>query len=187
MKIGLFCGSEKRHDDFAMFLETRGFNVTSNASHHLLVDEPLGWVSLKLTELQPDCCIIASQNPCPAYRLDLLDPKPAALVYPQNEEVLLKTISVVQAGKRVYPELYTPLTVSERRTLRFVAQGYTNKEVARLRRVKEGTIKNTLSAIYAKLHLTSRVQAAHYYFGNWHLLIDWVPPPHVDWRRAGVI
>jgi hypothetical protein len=41
------------------------------------------------------------------------------------------------------------------------------------------TVKTTIYALYRKLNLTSRLQAAHYYFGNWHLLRGWTPPPHV--------
>ena len=88
-------------------------------------------------------------------------------------------------GRVHHPELSTPLTPAERRTLQLVAKGHTNDEIASLRGVKVGTVKNVLSTIYQKLYLKSRVQAALYYYGHWHLLLDWSPPPHIHRRRLG--
>ena len=182
--VSLHCEDDKRKEELRELLEVHEVEVRPKAPYQLLVDEPLGWVSLE-PESQPwDTCIIMSHNRCPAYQLDLLDLKPAALLTSMNVKTWLQTLADVRTGRFNRPKLSTPLTPAERRTLQLVAKGHTNDEIAALRGVKTGTVKNVLSTIYQKLYLKSRVQAALYYYGHWHLLLDWSPPPHIKVREA---
>lgn len=52
------------------------------------------------------------------------------------------------------------LTQQERRILKLVSDGRTNKEIAELLGLSAKTVKNYLSNVYQKLHVTSRTQAA---------------------------
>ncbi len=70
-----------------------------------------------------------------------------------------------KAQKRLVREVRTPemresLTARETDTLRLVARGMTNKEIAREMGVSEVTVKTHVSSILSKLNLHSRTQAA---------------------------
>lgn len=54
------------------------------------------------------------------------------------------------------------LTDREVEVLRLVAQGVTNKEIARTLNISEGTVKNHISSILSRLGLRDRTQAALY-------------------------
>jgi two-component system, NarL family, response regulator DevR len=56
------------------------------------------------------------------------------------------------------------LSEQERRVLALVADGKTNKEIAAALALSEKTVKNYLSNIFQKLHITRRAQAASLYF-----------------------
>jgi len=47
--------------------------------------------------------------------------------------------------------------------LQLIAEGHTNKEVAAEMGLAEKTVKNYLSTVFEKLHVTRRAQAAAYY------------------------
>jgi len=55
------------------------------------------------------------------------------------------------------------ISPQERRVLGLVAQGKTNKEIAAALALSDKTVKNYLSNIFAKLHVTRRAQAAAIY------------------------
>jgi DNA-binding NarL/FixJ family response regulator len=70
-----------------------------------------------------------------------------------------------KAQKRLVREVRTPemresLTARETETLRLVARGMTNKEVAAEMSVSEVTVKTHVSSVLSKLNLQSRTQAA---------------------------
>lgn len=52
-----------------------------------------------------------------------------------------------------------PLTQRQREVLALIAEGLSNKEIARRLYLSEGTVKNTVSEIYARLNVRDRVQA----------------------------
>jgi two-component system NarL family response regulator len=56
----------------------------------------------------------------------------------------------------------SPLTDRERRVLKLVARGYTNRAIANEFDLSEGTIKNYVHRILEKLQLNSRLEAAVY-------------------------
>jgi DNA-binding NarL/FixJ family response regulator len=54
------------------------------------------------------------------------------------------------------------LTSREREIVRLVIAGCRNKEIARRLRIGEQSVKNALSTIYAKCHVSNRVQLVTY-------------------------
>ncbi|HSH93961.1 MAG TPA: response regulator transcription factor, partial [Roseimicrobium sp.] len=55
------------------------------------------------------------------------------------------------------------LSRQEQRVLALISEGRTNKEVAAEMGLAEKTVKNYLSTVFEKLHVTRRAQAAAYY------------------------
>jgi DNA-binding NarL/FixJ family response regulator len=67
------------------------------------------------------------------------------------------------AGKPAYPSatlLTDKLTERETDVLRLVARGFTNADIAERLHLSEGTVRNHVSAIFAKLEVSDRTQAA---------------------------
>ncbi|NOZ00229.1 MAG: response regulator transcription factor [Chloroflexi bacterium] len=60
------------------------------------------------------------------------------------------------------PETESPLTQRELQTLRFIAQGLSNQDIAKKMVVHERTVAKYVSNILSKLHLVNRTQAALY-------------------------
>ena len=184
--VKVLCGDVAVREIFELHLKTCGINVTDEAELLLLVDKPLGWASLEHSEISQGNHIFMSGNRCPAYQLDLLASKPAGLLLSDTPEAAVEVLKIIQAGSVIYPNAQTPLTPVERYTLKLVARGNSNKEIAKCRKVQETTVKNSLHTIYKKLNLRSRVQAAHYYYGNWHLIPQWTPPTFISLSQGSV-
>jgi DNA-binding NarL/FixJ family response regulator len=66
------------------------------------------------------------------------------------------------AGKPAQPPTLLTDKLSEREVdvLRLVAQGFTNADIAERLHLSEGTVRNHVSAIFAKLEVADRTQAA---------------------------
>jgi two-component system NarL family response regulator len=87
-----------------------------------------------------------------------------------SPEMLCQCIETVHAGgKFIVPELAQRLAISatapapthrEIEVLHGVAQGLSNKRIARVLRIEEGTVKAHLKSILRKLEASSRTQAA---------------------------
>ncbi len=93
---------------------------------------------------------------------------------------IAKALERAHAGEtfQQIPRHQSPLTPGERKLLRAAAMGLENKQIATEQALSLGTVKNGLTRVFEKLGLESRVQAALYYWGLWHLL-----KPHPS--RAG--
>lgn len=179
LEVQLLCISEEFRDEFARTLAARRVDINTKAVWFLLVDQPSGWALKAHLELDPRRLIISTDNPCPEYRLDLQERYPAALTWLMPIDKLVIDINTVQKDEWIHSKPLTPLTPTERLTLQMVAEEKTNKEIANARGVSVKTVKNTLSIIYLKLGLESRLQAFHYYYGQWRWLCNWKPPSHV--------
>ncbi len=75
--------------------------------------------------------------------------------------IALKMIQEIQQPSTLPPTV-EPLTEREVEILRFIAQGFTNQEIAAQLVVSERTIGNHVGNILHKLHLANRTQAALY-------------------------
>lgn len=99
-----------------------------------------------------------------------------------NGRALIQAIHDVAAGKSILDPAITErilslirsntpgtrhtlqtLSPQERRVLALIAEGRTNKEVASEMGLAEKTVKNYLSTVFEKLHVTRRAQAAALY------------------------
>lgn len=180
LAVMLSCGDRVTETVVKKVLEAEGVGFGCHGNPHLLVDKPVGWAMLDHEDIRSDRCLIVSDNYCPAYQMDLLAQEPAGLVAFSNVEDLLLSLHMVRLGHQIRPRVVTPLTPAERRVLCLTAYGLTNKAIAVRRNVSERTVKNILHSCYIKLNLKTRVQVAHYYFGNWHLLREWKLPEHIS-------
>ncbi len=73
-------------------------------------------------------------------------------LHPEARKRLIKEVRT--------PEMLEPLTARETETLRQLAKGLSNKEIAKAFDVSEVTVKSHVSSIFAKLGVSSRTQAA---------------------------
>ena len=66
------------------------------------------------------------------------------------------------AGRHAYSpsEIISKLTKRELDVLRLVAKGLSNTDIAGKLHLSEGTIRNHVSAIFTKIHVNDRTQAA---------------------------
>lgn len=65
-----------------------------------------------------------------------------------------------ESASDVHKDKSEPLSPQERRVLALVAEGKTNKEIATVLELSDKTVKNYLSNIFQKLHVSSRAHAA---------------------------
>jgi two-component system, NarL family, response regulator DevR len=69
---------------------------------------------------------------------------------------------VRRAARAQETSAFAPLTEQERRVLKLVADGKTNREIALELHLGEGTVRNYVSNILSKLSLANRAEAAAY-------------------------
>jgi two-component system response regulator DevR len=69
---------------------------------------------------------------------------------------------VREAARKEEAAAFAELTDQELRVLAQVAEGKTNREIAKTLYLGEGTVRNYVSSILSKLHLTNRAEAAAY-------------------------
>ena len=80
------------------------------------------------------------------------------LLFPAITERLLKNFSAKLPPSQTIPQ-ENPLTKREVEILRLLASGYNNREIAEAFAVAEGTVKNHVSNILAKLSVRDRTRA----------------------------
>lgn len=71
----------------------------------------------------------------------------------------LATAAEKSANKPLQPALVEPLTEREQEVLNALAKGLSNREIARQLVITEGTVKNHVSSLIAKLEVRDRTQA----------------------------
>jgi two-component system response regulator DevR len=74
--------------------------------------------------------------------------------------VTARVIQLVKGGSNASRDALAVLSPQERKVLALIAEGQTNKEVASALGLAEKTVKNYLSNIFEKLHVSRRSQAA---------------------------
>lgn len=73
-------------------------------------------------------------------------------------------IGVAPSGKPDMANLFPQLTEREREVVSLISEGLDNREVAEAACMSEGTVRNHISSILAKLHLRNRTQIAVAYW-----------------------
>jgi two-component system response regulator DevR len=81
---------------------------------------------------------------------------------------------VRESSRRAEDEAFADLNEQELRILALVSQGKTNREIAGYVYLSEKTVRNYVSSILSKLHLSSRAEAAAYAVR--HSIRDHLPP-----------
>lgn len=74
-----------------------------------------------------------------------------------------RVLRLVRGQTPAEQDLLRTLSPQEKRVLAGIAEGLTNKEVAQRLNLAEKTVKNYLSTVFEKLHVTRRAQAAALY------------------------
>lgn len=83
-----------------------------------------------------------------------------ALLDPSVTQRVLARVRM--ATRQEQAAAFAELTEQEMKVLHLVSEGQTNKEIARALYLGEGTVRNYVSSILAKLGLTNRAEAAAY-------------------------
>jgi DNA-binding CsgD family transcriptional regulator len=81
-------------------------------------------------------------------------------------ELLRPHLQAAYARPRVERDTWADLTPRQRDILRFVADGYTNAQIARRLDLAEGTVRTHLNRIYQRLDVTSRTAAVQALVGQ---------------------
>jgi DNA-binding NarL/FixJ family response regulator len=81
-----------------------------------------------------------------------LDPTTTSRVFARMREM----------ARRREESAFSQLTEQELRVLAHLAEGRTNREIADILVLGEGTVRNYVSSIFAKLHVNNRAEAAAY-------------------------
>lgn len=75
-----------------------------------------------------------------------------------------RVLKLIRGGAaKPEPDKFALISAQERRVLAFVAEGKTNKEIAKQMDLSDKTVKNYLSNVFDKLKITRRSQAAVLY------------------------
>ncbi|MFA5263594.1 MAG: response regulator transcription factor [Opitutaceae bacterium] len=74
--------------------------------------------------------------------------------------ITARIIGLMKSGATAHHDALSSLSPQERRVLSLIADGRTNKEVASELNLSEKTVKNYLTTVFEKLHVTRRTQAA---------------------------
>ena len=77
--------------------------------------------------------------------------------------ITARVLSLIRSNTPSTRHLVDSLSPQESRVLALIAEGKTNKEVAQDLNLAEKTVKNYLSTVFEKLHVTRRTQAAALY------------------------
>jgi hypothetical protein len=80
LRVTLHCGIAQLRAEVTLALTDLGMAVGPKAHTALVLDAPVGWALWRCQQLEQPRSVIVSDNPCPEYRLDLLENYPATLL-----------------------------------------------------------------------------------------------------------
>lgn len=83
-----------------------------------------------------------------------------SIINPKVATRLVKQVAATQRERGAGSARLDVLTPRERQVLGLIGRGATNKDIARHLDLAEGTVKNHVTAVFAKLNVTDRLQAA---------------------------
>lgn len=75
-------------------------------------------------------------------------------------EKMISQVSTPEPDSQPAPQEFNQLTPREKEVLRLIAEGASNREIAQRLFLSEGTVRNHISRILARLNLRDRTQAA---------------------------
>lgn len=167
------CGVPSVSHIFVQSLESQGLQFDPIAPLKLIIDIQRGFAlhileTLKYSEFR---LVVVTFGYCPAYWDDLSDLHPDVLIVAgDHENDIAGSLRRASMGERfsVLPKSEVHLRRTERRILRSLAAGLSNKEIAREVALDEKTVANTLSILFKEFGFSNRIQAALYYWGIWH-------------------
>ncbi|KEF35596.1 hypothetical protein RDMS_00940 [Deinococcus sp. RL] len=168
--VKVTCGTPALAAELERGLALSGF--TSPLRLHLLVDAPSGFAFAHRGSFEEQPTLVLTDNPCPEYLLDLRDAGPVAVLAGGHSfEEVQRGLERAAAGERFYhgPEVKSCLSGAERRILRYLVAGYSDKRIARQLGRSEKTIGNQVASVLKKLHINGRCQAVVYYLSLHHL------------------
>lgn len=84
-----------------------------------------------------------------------------SLLDPAVTQKVLERVKRLASGRE--PDEIAQLSAQERKVLALVAEGKTNKEIAAALGLSDKTVKNYLSHVFEKLHLSRRAEAAAFF------------------------
>ena len=84
-----------------------------------------------------------------------------SLLDPAVTQKVLEKVKRLASGQQ--PDGITQLSAQERKVLALVTEGKTNKEIAGALGLSDKTVKNYLSHVFEKLHLSRRAEAAAFF------------------------
>jgi DNA-binding NarL/FixJ family response regulator len=151
-------------------LKVYGEAVCNGSLVSLIWDDPPGFALRHLSHI-PRPVLILVYSYSPAHIRDLLNLQVEGLVavtHSLSTQEIQTALARVGKGELFYdgPRLDEKLlTHCERETLRLVALGLDNSEIAQQTQVKLHTVENRISSLKEKLWVKSLVGLAHYYFG----------------------
>jgi len=90
----------------------------------------------------------------------------------QKAMKIIQSLAAQVPGTPPFSNLNLALSQQQYRVVQLVAKGMTNKEIAKALGLSEKTVRNYLSTIFEKLHITRRSQAAAMYSQNY----PWAAP-----------
>ncbi len=122
----MVCGLSGLEREVAQGLTHLGLEVALGAPKTLLIDAPWGWAPPQLCKGCHKQTVVVSDNPCAEYRLELLEHRPAALLSNVSVEELAEHL--INPSTYLPPIFASPLTPTERLTLRLLAYGRTSKK-----------------------------------------------------------
>lgn len=167
----LSCGFVTVAEATVCNLEAQGWIYNAQARLLLIIDMPVGFALQRLesgSTLEQQKVVVVTWNPCPEYWEDLWDYDPTVLVADDaltiNEAMRLTRRNTIG---RFTPDAPLRLTACERKVLRLMARGYVNQDIATMLEIQHQSVRNTVTAIYQKLHLRDRSDVLTYYWGIW--------------------
>ena len=179
--VSILCGTQSPARHAAMILRRSGLQLDPGASTKLIIDSPIGFALHKLETLDRRGLhlVVSTSSPCVEYWEDLWSLKPQVLLVGEDPKGnLARAIARASNGERyrVTPRVTTSLSGYERALLRYIAYGWASERIACELDTQEKTVRNTLTRVYQKLHVTSRTEAALYYWGIQQVLAGMAPP-----------
>ncbi len=124
--------------------------TTSNEERDLIESLRNGAQGYLLKDMDPDELVNALK--------DIVDGK--TVVAPELAAVLAKVVQQGNNPQVLHPTPFSELTPREREILCHLAEGHSNKVIAKLLGISDGTVKLHVKAILRKLDVHSRVEAA---------------------------